>query len=167
MQSIVQIRKATENDLDQMMVIYQKAKEFMDSTGNTAQWKKGYPTREMIKADIDAKESYVCVDECDVPHAAFLFHIGEDPTYRVIEDGSWKNDNLYGTIHRVASDGTMKHVFSSMVSFCEKLCPELRADTHRDNTVMQHLLEKNGFEKCGIIYVHDGTQRLAYQRVAR
>lgn len=167
MQNTVQIRKATSHDLDQMMVIYAKAKEFMDSTGNTTQWKKGYPTREMIAANIAEEEMYVCVDESDVPHAAFLFHIGEDPTYHIIENGAWKNDNLYGTIHRVASDGTMKGVFAAMVSFCEKLCPELRADTHKDNTVMQHLLEKNGFEKCGIIYVNDGTPRLAYQRVAK
>ena len=30
---------------------------------------------------------------------------------------------------------------------------------------MQHLLEKNGFTPCGIIYVANGTPRIAYQRV--
>ena len=29
---------------------------------------------------------------------------------------------------------------------------------------MQRVFEKNGFEKCGIIYVEDGSPRIAYQR---
>ena len=29
---------------------------------------------------------------------------------------------------------------------------------------MRHLLEKNGFKECGIIYVEDGTPRIAFQR---
>ena len=36
-------------------------------------------------------------------------------------------------------------------------CESLRADTHADNKIMQHLLEENGFTKCGIIHVEDGT----------
>ena len=30
---------------------------------------------------------------------------------------------------------------------------------------MQHLFEKNGFKKCGIIYLEDGSERLAYQLI--
>ncbi len=30
--------------------------------------------------------------------------------------------------------------------------------------VMQKVFEKNGFKRCGIIYVEDGTPRIAYQR---
>lgn len=30
---------------------------------------------------------------------------------------------------------------------------------------MQHLLDKNGFKYCGIVYVEDGTERIAYQKV--
>ena len=29
---------------------------------------------------------------------------------------------------------------------------------------MQHILEKQGFVRCGIIYVANGTPRIAYQR---
>ena len=35
-----------------------------------------------------------------------------------------------------------------------------------DNQIMQHLLEKNGFTRCGIIHVADGTPRIAYQKLA-
>ena len=44
--------------------------------------------------------------------------------------------------------------------------PELRADTHADNKIMQHLLEKNGFTRCGVIHVADGSPRFAYQKLA-
>lgn len=30
---------------------------------------------------------------------------------------------------------------------------------------MQHILEKNGFARCGIIHVADGTPRIAYQKL--
>ena len=45
-------------------------------------------------------------------------------------------------------------------------CESLRADTHVDNKVMQHLLESEGFTRCGIIHVEDGTPRIAYQRLS-
>ena len=41
-----------------------------------------------------------------------------------------------------------------------------RADTHADNKIMQHLLEKNGFTRCGVIHVADGSPRFAYQKLA-
>ena len=42
-------------------------------------------------------------------------------------------------------------------------CGNIRVDTHRDNKVMQHILTKQGFQRCGIIYVKNGTERIAYQ----
>lgn len=40
----------------------------------------------------------------------------------------------------------------------------MRADTHKDNETMQSLLLKNGYEYCGIIFVEDGTERLAFEK---
>ena len=51
-----------------------------------------------------------------------------------------------------------------MKVFCEKKVPYLRADTHFDNHTMQHLLEKNSFERRGIIYLKNGDPRIAYQK---
>ena len=39
-------------------------------------------------------------------------------------------------------------------------------DTHTDNVIMQNLLEKMGFKRCGIIYVvEDNYPRYAYEKV--
>ena len=40
----------------------------------------------------------------------------------------------------------------------------IRIDTHRDNKIMQHNLLKYGFTYCGIIYLANGDERLAYQK---
>ena len=40
----------------------------------------------------------------------------------------------------------------------------IRIDTHRDNRIMQHVLEKFGFTYCGIIYLLSGDERLAFQK---
>ena len=39
----------------------------------------------------------------------------------------------------------------------------IRIDTHYDNKIMQKLIERNDFKRCGRIYVADGTPRIAYQ----
>ena len=50
------------------------------------------------------------------------------------------------------------------LSFCETKISNIRVDTHNDNKIMQYLLEKHGYQKCGIIYVKDGSPRIAYQK---
>lgn len=45
--------------------------------------------------------------------------------------------------------------------------PNVRVDTHANNTTMQRLIEKSGFKKCGIIHVRDGSPRIAYHWTAR
>lgn len=94
----------------------------------------------------------------------FAFILGEDPTYRKI-DGAWLNDEPYGTVHRIAGDGSARGIFARCVEFCSSKTTNLRMDTHRDNHTMLHLLEKHGFTRCGIITVRDGTPRIAFQKI--
>lgn len=53
-----------------------------------------------------------------------------------------------------------------VITWCLEHCESLRADTHEDNKIMQHLLEKNGFARCGIILADDGKPRIAYQKLS-
>ena len=89
------------------------------------------------------------------------------PQEMLEEDIDWLNDTLpYGTVHRLASAGRQKGVASAVLEWSLEHCQSLRADTHADNKIMQHLLEKNGFTRCGIIHVRDGSPRYAYQKLA-
>lgn len=160
----MKIRKAEVNDLNEIMMIYAYARKRMKENGNPTQWGEDYPQTALIAEDIQLGQCFVGVDENDNIHLVFAFIIGEDPTYALIEEGNWLDDELYGTIHRLASDGTYKGSFSKCMQFCTEKINNLRADTHHDNKIMQHLLIKNGFKQCGIIYVKDGSKRLAYHK---
>jgi len=158
----VHILPATMQDLDEIMKIYEIAKAYMKAKGNPNQWNGAYPEREMLAEDIDKQQLYVCKSDNKV-QAVFAFIIGDDPTYAYIEDGEWLNAQPYGTIHRIASRGEVKGIFKKCLDFCLEKIRDIRIDTHEDNKVMQHLLDKHGFQKCGIIYLQSGAKRLAYQ----
>lgn len=160
----MEIRRTTQEDISAVMEIYEIAREFMRSTGNEKQWAGGYPSEELVRRDIEEGISYVAVQD-SAAEAVFVFRLGEDPTYRVIEDGAWLNEEPYGVLHRIASRGRIRGLGSACIQWCLAQCPNLRGDTHEDNHVMQHVLEKNGFVKCGRIYVEDGSPRIAYQHV--
>lgn len=157
----MKIRCAKKDDVEEILRVYRAAKQYMDDTGNATQWEKGYPSREMIEADIEAGELYVLAD--DTVHAVFYFAVGEDETYKKIYDGAWKSDAPYAVIHRVGSDGTAHGVMREIVSFSMEKYPNIRIDTHENNKTMQHVLEKLGFARCGTIYLPNGDPRIAYQ----
>ncbi len=94
----------------------------------------------------------------------FTFIIGEDPTYKEIENGAWLNDKPYGTIHRIASSGRQGGMLKASVRYCAQMIDNIRIDTHADNGPMQNALHRLNFTFCGIIYVADGSPRLAFQK---
>lgn len=163
------IRKTRIEDLEAVMCIYDRAARYMAETGNPNQWAVGYPTREMIMEDITRGVSYV-VDVNGVIEAVFAYIEGIDPTYGRIENGAWRSNGRYGTIHRIASAGRMKGVASKCFTWCENEARahglgSLRVDTHNDNRIMQHVVVQNGFAYCGVIYLANGAPRLAYEKV--
>lgn len=158
----MEIRKAKLGDLDRILEIYAYARTFMAETGNPTQWGDGYPKRDLLVEDIKKEQLFVIEKEGQI-HGVFAFIIGEDPTYEIIEEGAWLNDRPYGTIHRIAGDGRVKGLLRICVQYCKQQVDTLRIDTHHDNKVMQGTIEKNGFQRCGIIYSVDGSPRIAYQ----
>lgn len=162
----LQITRAALADLPEILPIYAKARSFMKETGNAEQWKAHYPSEEVLKADIETGCLYV-VRSQGMLCAAFAFIIGAESTYAEITQGQWLSDTEYGTLHRIASNGTAHGIFDGIVTFCARKMPHLRIDTHSDNKVMQHLIRKNGFRECGIIHVADGSPRIAFERLPR
>lgn len=159
----MKIRPAEKQDKVAILAVYEVARNYMRESGNPSQWGNHHPPVEMVEEDIALGRSYVLVGDDGRVHGVFVFIIGEDPTYHEIYEGQWLNDDTYGVIHRIASDGTQRGLFASAVSFCKDRCRNVRIDTHADNKTMQHLIEKNGFHRCGIIYIEDGSPRIAYQ----
>lgn len=158
------IRRADINDLPEIFRVYDKARAFMRSYGNEFQWTDGYPSEALLLSDISRGDLYVGIGDSGHIVCVFAFILGIDPTYINIYDGAWKNDRPYGTIHRLGSDGSEKNVFGQCLDFCFTLADSIRIDTHRVNHPMQAAAKKFGFEYCGIIYIEDGSERLAFQK---
>ena len=157
------IRRAAVRDIADILRIYETARAFMRAAGNTAQWTDGYPSGEIVQADMARGVLYVCENADARIHAAFALIPGEDPTYAYIESGAWRDGSPYATIHRAASDGTERGVFRDILTFARERYDHLRADTHEDNLPMRRCLEDSGFILCGTIYVRDRSPRLAYE----
>ena len=158
------IRKAIESDLLEIKSIVAKARELMKSSGNVNQWVDGYPSSEVFLSDICSGNAYLLLRENKVV-AYFAMTDGPEPTYNLITKGSWLNDDNYGVLHRIASNGEAKGVFKEILLYASEHYSNIRIDTHHDNKIMQRLLEQNGFVYCGIIFLADGSPRLAYQRI--
>lgn len=158
------IRKAIPEDFDNILAIYAYAREQMRLSGNPSQWGSSHPPAELVQKDIANGNSYVITDEKNEICAVFAFVVGDDPTYCRIENGRWLNNDAYGTLHRVAGNGKQKGVLKCCLAYCETKVPNVRVDTHKDNHIMQHLLENSGYQRCGTIFVADGSPRIAYQK---
>jgi hypothetical protein len=166
----------------------------MRADGNTEQWSApGFPPDALILHDIERGGGFVIessdrfldfarndkgpdsasVIPCDrsvIPSGAkesvvgyFALLPSPEPTYNVI-DGAWLTNEPYGVIHRMASYPEVHGIFAAIMDFAAARYPHLRIDTHRDNRIMRHLIEKHGFTYCGIIWLADGSERLAYER---
>ena len=158
------IRNATKEDVADIMAIIDEARITMEENGNVSQWPKGYPAEDTIIDDIVTGTGYVFDEEgCVV--AYFAFKPSPDSTYQIIYKGGWiDTDSPYFVIHRIASKRNVRRVMARVLDFCFSQTDNIRIDTHFDNTIMRHLLEKYGFAYCGIIYSANGSERLAFQR---
>lgn len=156
------IRKAKHEDIPQMLNIFAIARRFMVETGNPNQWAATYPSVQQLTDDINSGDSYICIENGNMV-ATFVLRGGNDPTYDIIYNGEWKNNNPYATIHRIASNGEIKGIFNKAMEYALQHYETIRIDTHRDNKVMQNAINKAGFQYCGIIHCWNGDERLAYQ----
>ena len=161
------IREARPADMTAIMDVMAAAKRIMRQSGNMLQWGEGYPSETVVRADMAAGGAFVVVDDGRLV-GYFAFLPSPEPTYARIYEGAWLDDvRPYHVVHRLASCPEAHGIFSSVIDFCRAHDPNIRIDTHRDNTIMQHLVAKHGFAFCGIIFLANGDERLAYQKLCQ
>ena len=157
------IRNSCETDIPAIMDVLEAAKVIMRSSGNVNQWINGYPSETVVRKDLENGNGYVVEDDGRVV-GYFAFIASPEPTYAVIFDGAWLEDELpYHVIHRIGSYPEVHGIFKSIMDWCVSKDRNLRIDTHRDNFIMQHNILKYGYKYCGIIFLESGDERLAYQ----
>lgn len=169
----MKIRLSTMRDLDALMGIFDEARGTIASLG-IDQWQDGYPSHDVISEDIELGRSYAVELDGEVCGTFVIVDDGE-PTYDKIYDGDWKTGNDggdYVAIHRVAVSVKKRGsgISTAIINFASDYAAQmarssLRIDTHEGNVVMRRMLEKHGFEYCGVIYLGNGEARVAYEKI--
>ena len=166
------IKKSIESDVKLLMPIFDEARGTIAALG-IDQWQNGYPSEEVVSADIEKDQSYLCEIDGKICGTFAMIDDGE-PTYDKIYDGEWLTGDSqdYIAIHRVAISVTSRGsgLSGKIIGYATEFAKEkgrksLRIDTHRGNVVMRRMLEKNGFTFCGIIYLENGDERVAYEKI--
>lgn len=158
------IRNATAADLNNLQRIFSSARAYMTATGNPDQWTPDYPSDALLLSEIAANHCFVIVNDEGRVNATFCFIEGDDPTYAEI-DGAWLNREPYATIHRIASDGTSSGILHQAMEWGSRQTDNIRIDTHEKNRPMLEAISREGFSYCGVIICHNGTPRLAFQKI--
>lgn len=156
----MQLKQATMENLDQIMDILRDGRNQLASQG-IDQWQGDYPNEEHVKEDI--KNGFAYLVHSDDNETVGVVSIVSAPDHSYDElDGDWLIDTQdYLVIHRVAihSDhagkGYASKLFTHVIDYIKenrKDIKTIRIDTHEDNKIMQHLIEKNGFSKVGELH---------------
>ena len=161
-------RTANKKDISEIMKIVEKAKIYMKEN-KINQWSENYPNEDVFLTDLKENRLYVAEIDKKVVGMAVLVLDG-DADYKNI-DGKWLSDGEYGVIHRIAvnPDYKSQNVAKNLLDFFEDKLKELnydsiRVDTHKDNKSMLRFIEKNGFQKCGIVYIRKTDKRIAFEK---
>lgn len=162
------VRRTRMEDVPVLLRLAEESRQTMRQNGNMTQWSNGYPDAIVFENDIAQNNSYVVTDENHCIVATFAFIHSPEPTYAKIYEGKWIEDTKpYYVIHRIASAANSQGMMPVILNYCFQHTDNIRIDTHRDNTIMRHLMQKHGFEYCGIIYLLNGDERLAFQKIKK
>lgn len=163
------LRYTKLEDIERVMEIIKQAQQYFKEKGIN-QWQNGYPNAKVIENDIKNGHSFVLIKNNEIVGTIAISFEGE-VTYNKIFEGAWKSNDNYAVIHRIAVDHELKGIglSSEMIKQTELMCNKksvrsIKVDTHEDNQAMQRALIKNGFDYCGVIYLADGSKRVAFQK---
>jgi RimJ/RimL family protein N-acetyltransferase len=166
----MEFRKAVETDINYIMNIIRQAQDYLKEHGIN-QWQNNYPNVETISNDIANKNSYVLLKDDNIVATVVVSFDGEK-TYDSIYEGQWISNNEFAVIHRIAVDNNFKGlgISTKIIKNIEQIClnkgvHSIKVDTHEENLSMQNLLKKNKFQYCGIIYLEDGSKRIAFEKI--
>lgn len=165
---MIQTRSATPKDIKSIMLIINQAKAYLKNQG-VDQWQTGYPNEESIQADVAAGIGYVFTDNEQI--AAYACITFEPEEFYNHLQGQWKSNLPYAAIHRAAVNDAYRGqgLSDKIFAFAQELCiskgvHSIKVDTDNDNATMKHILQKNGFEYCGIV-CFDNSDKIAFEKL--
>ncbi len=166
----ITIEKTKKEEAGSVAESYAQGRAFLRAMG-VDQWQGDYPALCDVLADIEAGVSWLL--KADGVPAASMAALPCEPTYEHIYEGCWLTGaENYLAVHRVCVRDEFKRrgLTRALYEFAENLAraagrTSLRADTHKDNLAMRAALKKNGFSECGKIFIEDGGERIAFEKI--
>ena len=170
------IRKATLEDLDQVMECIEDSREYLKKQ-NIVQWneKDGYPNRNTLYDDIINGDCYVNIKDGVI--AGCCSYAAYEPEYENIY-GNWltEEDN-YITIHRLSTRlgyrgiGVAKELMKYGETYAKKLGKKsIKIDTHPLNMTVQHIALSLGYTLCGYVFytrIKVEAKRLIFEKIIK
>ncbi|MCC5803679.1 GNAT family N-acetyltransferase [Rossellomorea vietnamensis] len=148
-----QLIKATREQLDTIMDVYNRCKKDLDEKG-LLQWNDEYPSREYFEEVMDNGNLYVFMVDEEVAGSATL-NEWQSPEWSEIP---WQLDDEW-VIHALFLDPLQqgKGLGKTFMGKCEELAGEkgyrsIRLDAYYRNTGANTLYEKMGYEYRGSVY---------------
>lgn len=163
MKQNIQIRKATESDLDCIENLYENICGYLETHKNYPGWKKDiYPTRCDAEKGFQADGLYIARIDSKTAGAMILKHEPEEG----YKNGNWLTEDDYQHIYVVytlavhpdflkCGVGTELLMFAERVARTEQ-CISIRLDVVKDNFPAEQL-----YQKCGYQFI--GTVSLGYE----
>ena len=159
---------AKPHELSACIDIIREGRMFQQEQG-FVQWTEEYPNPALLEADIKSGSGYLM--KIDGEPAAYMFLSFEDDPAYLPPECAWRADVPYVAVHRIAfarrfaGKGLSGAAFDLIRGLCrEKGISCIRIDTDKKNQRMQHVLEKNGFVRCGYV-LFEGDKKLAYDNL--
>jgi len=163
------LKKTQTGEENMAMDIINQAKVYLKAQG-IDQWQTGYPNMETILGDIEKQRGYFIMEDDRIFGYACIDYEGE-PAYKELK-GTWLSDTdvPYVVVHRMAFSkesrgrGLADAVFRLVAEQAKaKGISYFRVDTDEANKIMQHVLQKNGFTYCGVIWF-DNSEKIAFEK---
>ena len=154
-------RKATFEDIDTIEQMIRAASARLGAAG-IDQWQRGYPNRQSIERDIEAGVGMLLCEGATLLMYGAVIFTGE-PAYDDLTAGD------YAVVHRLCASeifvgmGFAKSFMFAAEAMASERVKSMRIDTHPDNKIMQHLVERLGYTYCGDVVIE--SRRLAYEKI--
>ncbi len=160
------LRKADISDIEGLMRIFAQARSAQREAG-FVQWEDGYPSAEILTADIYGDIGYVMDDEDKM--AGYVAIAPFDKEYEKFPQ-LWRCAGAYAVFHRIAiADGYRgKGISKTLFDLAENKSRDMgavsiRIDTGIQNRPMQHILIKRNYANLGTRSFSWGP-RLAFEK---
>ena len=164
----MKLKKAAVRNIPRIMELIDQAKEFLRQSG-VDHWQGPYPDLARIEKDVAGGKGLLCVQQ-GVTVGDLCRDFEGDPAYEALQ-GLWLSDRPYAVVHRLAIDNSYKGQGLATLAFtlAEERCRaagiySLRVDTDGVNRIMQHILQKSGYQYCGTI-CFDNSEKIAFEKL--